>query len=46
MTNSTSHKQLSFSQSVHFMADRTMQLLNLDDGTAEAIKNCNSVLQG
>jgi glutamate dehydrogenase (NAD(P)+) len=45
MTNPTSHKQLSFSQSVHFMADRAMQLLNLDAGTAEAIKNCNSVLQ-
>jgi glutamate dehydrogenase (NAD(P)+) len=45
MTNSISHKQLSFSQSVHFMADRAMQVLDLDDGTAEAIKNCNSVLQ-
>jgi len=27
------------------MADRAMQALNLNAGTAEAIKNCNSVLQ-
>jgi len=27
------------------MADRAMQVLNLDAGTADAIKNCNSVLQ-
>lgn len=37
--------QLSFSQSVNYMADRAFQALNLDEGTAEAIKSCNSVLQ-
>jgi glutamate dehydrogenase (NAD(P)+) len=45
MSNSNEHNALSFSQSVGFMADRAMQVLSLNAGTAEAIKNCNSVLQ-
>lgn len=45
MPNSNKHNQLSFSQSVGFMADRAIQVLNLDAGTAEVIKRCNSVLQ-
>lgn len=45
MSNPNQHNALSFSQSVGFMADRAMQVLNLNAGTAEAIKNCNSVLQ-
>ncbi len=45
MSNPNQQNSLSFSQSVGFMADRAMQVLNLNAGTAEAIKNCNSVLQ-
>jgi glutamate dehydrogenase (NAD(P)+) len=45
MTHPTQQNTLSFSQSVGFMADRAMQVLNLNAGTSEAIKNCNSVLQ-
>lgn len=45
MTHSTQQNTLSFSQSVGYMADRAMQVLNLNAGTSEAIKNCNSVLQ-
>jgi len=45
MTHSTQQNTLSFSQSVGYMADRAMQVLNLNTGTSEAIKNCNSVLQ-
>jgi glutamate dehydrogenase (NAD(P)+) len=45
MPISDKHTQLSFCQSVGLMADRAIQVLNLDVGTAEAIKKCNSVLQ-
>jgi glutamate dehydrogenase (NAD(P)+) len=38
-------KSPSFRESVDLMADRAMQILELDEGTARAIKACNSVLQ-
>jgi len=38
-------EKLSFRQSVDHMVDRAMRALNLDEGTASAIKACNSVLQ-
>lgn len=37
--------QLSFRQSVDLMVDRAGQVLNLEAGTLQAIKACNSVLQ-
>lgn len=36
---------ISFYQSVNLMADKAMQALGLDVGTAQAIKSCSSVLQ-
>ncbi|MEW5757382.1 MAG: Glu/Leu/Phe/Val dehydrogenase [Pseudomonadota bacterium] len=36
---------ISFYQSVNLMADRAIQVLGLDEGTAAAIKACSSVLQ-
>lgn len=36
---------VSFYQSVNLMADKAMQVLGLDEGTAQAIKSCSSVLQ-
>ena len=36
---------ISFYQSVNLMADKAMQALGLDEGTAQAIKSCSSVLQ-
>lgn len=38
-------KKLSFRQNVEHMADRAIKVLQIDDGTALAIKSCNSVLQ-
>lgn len=38
-------QKLSFRQNVDLMADRAIKVLGLDDGVAEAIKSCNSVLQ-
>ena len=35
----------SFRESVDLMVDRAMTVMNLDDGTASAIKSCNSLLQ-
>lgn len=43
MANKTT--PLSFRDSVDMMADRAMQAMDLDPGTAAAIKACNSVLQ-
>lgn len=45
MFKKNSNDPLSFSQSVHFMADKAIKILELDEGTAEAIKSCVSVLQ-
>lgn len=38
-------QNLSFRQNVDRMADRAIEVLGLDQGTAQAIKGCNSVLQ-
>lgn len=38
-------EDLSFYQSVNLMADRAVQVLELDEGTAQAIKSCSSVLK-
>ena len=35
----------SFRKSVDLMVDRAMSAINLDEGTASAIKSCNAVLQ-
>ena len=35
----------SFRESVDLMVDRAMSAMNLDEGTAKAIKACNAVLQ-
>lgn len=41
----SSHKSLSFSESVNKMADRALQLMDLPNGLAEVIKACNDVIQ-
>lgn len=38
-------QQLSFRQNVDLMADRAIEVLGIDPGTAETIKSCNAVLQ-
>lgn len=38
-------KPLSFRQSVDRMVDRALQVLDVEPGTAKAIKSCNAVLQ-
>ena len=38
-------KEFSFSESVNLMFDRAANLLDLPDGLAERIKDCNSVFQ-
>ncbi len=38
-------QKLSFRQNVDLMADRAIEVLGIDPGTAEAIKSCNAVLQ-
>ncbi len=40
-----SESNVSFYQSVNLMADKAMQVIGLDSGTAQAIKSCSSVLQ-
>ena len=42
---SDTNEDVSFYQSVNLMADKAMQVLGLDEGTAQAIKSCSSVLQ-
>ncbi len=42
---SDSNNDITFYQSVNLMADKAMQVLGLDEGTAAAIKSCSSVLQ-
>lgn len=42
---SDSNDTVSFYQSVNLMADKAMQVIGLDEGTASAIKSCSSVLQ-
>ncbi len=39
------NKEVSFREGVNLMADRAFEILELDNGTAEAIKACTSVLQ-
>ena len=39
------NKTLSFSESVNFMADRAMSVLDIDPGIAAAIKTCNSTIK-
>ena len=39
------NKKISFKDSVDLMVDRAMAVMELDSGTAEAIKACNSVIQ-
>ena len=38
-------KEPTFRESVDLMVDRAMSAMNLDEGTATAIKSCNAVLQ-
>ena len=42
---SDNKSSVSFYQSVNLMADKAMQVIGLDNGTAQAIKSCSSVLQ-
>ncbi len=42
---SNSDTDVSFYQSVNLMADKAMRVLDLDEGTALAIKSCSSVLK-
>lgn len=39
------NKSLSFSESVNFMADRALNVLGVDQGTATSIKTCNSTIK-
>lgn len=39
------NKSLSFSESVNFMADRALNVLGVDPGTATSIKTCNSTIK-
>ncbi len=41
----TTSNEPTFRESVDLMVDRAMTVMNLDDGTASAIKTCNSLLQ-
>lgn len=41
----TDIQEPSFRESVDLMVDRAMSAINLDEGTATAIKSCNAVLQ-
>lgn len=45
MTKKNSNKDVTFRESVDLMADRAFEVLDLDDGIAQAIKSCTSVLQ-
>ncbi|MCF6324485.1 MAG: Glu/Leu/Phe/Val dehydrogenase [Gammaproteobacteria bacterium] len=45
MANKENSPSPSFSSNVDRMVDHAFGILNLDDGTAQAIKACNSVLQ-
>ena len=38
-------KMRTFNESIYLMVDRAIKVLDLDQGTAQAIKSCNSVLQ-
>jgi glutamate dehydrogenase (NAD(P)+) len=39
------NKSLSFSESVNYMADRALSVLDVDSGTAASIKSCNSTIK-
>lgn len=39
------NKSLSFSESVNFMVDRALTVLNIDEGISAAIKACNSTIK-
>lgn len=39
------NKSLSFSESVNFMVDRALAVLNIDPGTSNSIKTCNSTIK-
>jgi len=41
----TAKETLSFSQSVDRMVEKAFQVLELDEGTANALRSCNSVIQ-
>jgi len=43
--NNSENKPLSFRQCVDRMVDRALKVLDIDPGTAAAIKSCNAVLQ-
>jgi len=45
MKNNKKSRKLSFRQNVNRMFDRAIKATNIDRGTAQAIKSCNSVLQ-
>ncbi|MBL1259645.1 MAG: Glu/Leu/Phe/Val dehydrogenase [Thiotrichaceae bacterium] len=45
MTNTEESSAPSFSSNVDRMVDHAFSILKLDEGTAQAIKSCNSVLQ-
>ena len=39
------NKSLSFSESVNYMVDRALSVLNVDPGTSNSIKTCNSTIK-
>ena len=45
MGKKNNNKTLSFSESVNFMADRAMSVLDVDPGIANALKTCNSTIK-
>jgi glutamate dehydrogenase (NAD(P)+) len=45
MGQENNNKSLSFSESVNFMVDRALTVLNIDPGISAAIKACNSTIK-
>jgi glutamate dehydrogenase (NAD(P)+) len=45
MGHKNNHKSLSFSESVNFMVDRALTVLDIDPGISAAIKTCNSTIK-
>jgi glutamate dehydrogenase (NAD(P)+) len=45
MGQKNNNKSLSFSESVNFMVDRALAVLNIDSGISAAIKACNSTIK-
>ncbi|MFT5395675.1 MAG: glutamate dehydrogenase (NAD(P)+) [Gammaproteobacteria bacterium] len=45
MVQKKKNKSLSFSESVNFMVDRALTVLDIDSGIAAALKSCNSTIK-